>query len=114
MNRTTVHHACVITWIVVCCGVAAWWILAAGTADETLRGERMLLAAIVMVILTFPIGLAWWLLVSAVVYALYANGIELGRAEIALSLVAWAGFVVVGYVQWFRILPWIILKLRTR
>jgi len=30
------------------------------------------------------------------------------------DLVVWLGFVVVGYLQWFKLIPWIVRRIRER
>jgi hypothetical protein len=84
-----------------------------GEANQALRAECELSIALGLAILNFPLSIAWWLLVGGSAYALSLIGIEIGQSR-ALNVVAWAGIVVLGYVQWFKILPWVIRKLRSR
>ncbi len=61
-----------------------------------------------MLILTFPAGL----MVSAVHYALgvgFTIVIETSSLSLAFE---WAAYFVLGYLQWFKLLPYLIGKLR--
>ena len=113
--KLTMMNLSKIVWLIACLIVLAWTFVACGReANETLRGECSLLAAIIMAFLTFPVGLLWWLLISATGYVLSLVGIEIGGASAIADLVVWFGFVIVGYFQWFKLVPWIVHRIRER
>src|SRR5256885_15080252 len=102
--RLTMMNLFRIVWLIACFIVLAWTFIACGReANETLRGECSLLAAIIMAFLTFPVGLLWWLLISAAGYVLSLLGIEIrGGAGIA-HLGVWGWVVFFGFFQWFKL-----------
>jgi len=101
-------------WLLACVAVLAWQFVACGQqSNPTLRGECSLLAGGIMVVLSLPSGLLWLWLVGGAGYVLAQFGIEIGAAY-SMAVVVWLGFVVVGYLQWFMLLPWIIRKVRSR
>lgn len=103
-----------VVWFLACFAVLVWGLFACGQqANSTLRAECALLGAIIMVLLTLPSGILWWLLLSGTGYVLSLIGIEIGASAIA-DLVAWLGFVVVGYLQWFKLVPWLVARWRSR
>ncbi|MBI2312368.1 MAG: hypothetical protein HYU77_07700 [Betaproteobacteria bacterium] len=71
------------------------------------------MAGYVLALLNLPLSIVWWLLLSAASYAFYLAGIEIGESP-AFGAVVWLGFVVVGYLQWFKLVPWLIAKWRSR
>jgi hypothetical protein len=111
--KLTMMNLLKIVWLIGCFAALAWTIVACGhEGNATLRGECSLLAAIIMAFLTFPLGLLWWLLISAVGYVLSHVGIEIGGVSTIADLVVWFGFVIVGYLQWFKLVPWIVRRIR--
>lgn len=103
-----------VVWLIACFAVLVWGFVACGEeANSTLRGECSLLAAIIMALPSLPSGILWWLLVSGTAYALSLVGIEIGTSAVA-DLIVWLGFVVVGYLQWFKLVPWLIARWRSR
>lgn len=102
-------------WLLACVAVLVWQVVACGQqSNPTLRGECSLLAGGIMVALSLPLGLLWLWLVSGATYLLAQFGIEIGGPSSTADVVVWLGFVVVGYLQWFVLLPWIIRKVRSR
>ena len=109
-----VTNALKILWFLACLAVLAWGIIGCDEkATSTLRGECALLAGYVLALLNLPLSIVWWLLLSAAGYAFYLAGIEITDSP-AFGAVVWLGFVVVGYLQWFKLVPWLIAKWRSR
>jgi hypothetical protein len=104
-----------VAWLIACVAVLAWTLIACGPeANATLHGECLLLAGITMALLTLPSGILWWLLLSGAGYTLSLIGIEVGGIPAFAGLVVWIGFVVVGYLQWFKLVPWLIARWHAR
>src|SRR5712691_4990285 len=113
--KLTMMNLLKIVWLIACFAALAWTFVACGhEANATLRGECSLLAAIIMAFFAFPLGLLWWLLISAVGYALSLVGVEIEGVSAIADLVVWFGFVVVGYLQWFKLVPWIVRRIHKR
>jgi hypothetical protein len=53
-------------------------------------------------------------MVSGAGYVLAQFGTEIGAPSSIAEFVVWLGFVAVGYLQWFILLPLIIERLRSR
>jgi hypothetical protein len=101
-------------WLLVCFAVLIWQVLACGqAADRTLEAECSLLAAGIMVVLSLPLGLIWLWILSGVGYAFAEFGMQM-PSHFGMDLLAWVGFVFIGYVQWFICVPWIVQKVRSR
>jgi hypothetical protein len=112
--KLTMMNLLKIVWLIACLAVLVWTFVACGhEANATLRGECSLLAAIIMAFLTLPSGILWWLLLSGAGYALSLIGIEIGGVSVIAEFVVWFGFVVVGYLQWFKLVPWLIARWRS-
>lgn len=106
-----------IVWLSCCVAALAWWYIAYGVRSElseTLKAESQIHLIIVMVVITFPIGLAWSYVVGLIAYGLEGAGIGISTTWHLDVLLWWLGFVVVGYVQWFKLGPRIVEVIRTR
>lgn len=67
-----------------------------------------------MIFLTFPSGL-----IFAGLFSIVADCLDKFFAVVLytsyLSLVlSWAGFLLLGYLQWFKLLPWLVRKIKAR
>jgi type VI protein secretion system component VasK len=60
-----------------------------------------------MLFLTFPAGL----IVAAVLAALFTTGLYL-PGGLTGAFITWPPFVILGYLQWFVLLPWVVRRLR--
>jgi hypothetical protein len=75
-------------------------------ARSQLQGEAIMGLALLMNILTFPIGLLMTPLIGAVSSTVHSVfGTPGGNVLYVELFVIWLAFVVVGYVQWFALLP---------
>ena len=93
-----------LVWFAACCVV----LLVA--FQNTQNPEAAVLFTILMVVLTFPIGLILvWLLGSALAYLNQQFGVSLPEGAVMLFLL-WVGFLAVGYIQWFRWVPYFYRK----
>lgn len=102
-------------WCALCVAVLIWTFISCGQQpDRTLRGECSILAGGIMALLSSPLGLLWVLLLSAAGYGLGVFGIETGSPSIGSDFIVWCGFAAIGFLQWFKLLPWIIARWRLR
>jgi len=93
-----------IIWIFLCVVV---YLISMIFFDKWPNGEASIFLAITMFVLTFPLGLILFLLVNCVAYVLYTKfGISAPENYFALT-VTWIVFVVVGYFQWFVLIPYL-------
>lgn len=94
-----------IIWVLATMSIMVWGIAGCGeVANPTLRAECGLLWSIVLAAVGFPLTVVWWITLSAVGAAFSSVGLEIGLSP-AFDAIAWIGFVVIGYVQWFVLLP---------
>jgi hypothetical protein len=74
------------------------------------RGDSGIVLAYSMLTLSFPIGNLAAFIISALLYL-----INFGESGLYISyLMDWGVFFVLGYLQWFKLVPWIIGKVRAR
>ncbi len=113
--KLKLRHLWRIVWLIACLAVLVWTFVVCGhETNATLRGECSLLGAVIMAFLTLPLGLLWWLLVSAAEYGLSLVGIDLGSVSAIVDWFVWFGFLAVGYLQWFSLVPWAVRRIRVR
>jgi len=97
-------------WVGAMLAVLLWWLrvpifaLDSG-ADPATVGEDNMLAMIVLVLLTFPVGFIWALLINLLGYVFYAAGLAPFVPDWLLGTCIWLGFLAAGYLQWFRVVP---------
>ena len=106
-----------IAWLSCCFVALAWWYITYGIRSELsemLRAESQIQLIVVMVVITFPMGLAWAYIVGLVTYGLERAGISASTTWYPDVLLWWLGFVVVGYLQWFKLGPRVVEVIRTR
>lgn len=101
-----------IAWLVASALVLVWWIYtySRGDLSDGLKAESQMYVILAMSLLTFPAGLLWAVVFSLVLSLLDQIGV--GRSLLLESSLMWAGFVVVGYLQWFVFGPRLLAKFR--
>lgn len=106
-----IRRTLLAAWLVLCCAVLAFTLYAYAPGP---RSDAGTLFAGAMSALTFPSGL----LVSGAIAMLAI--INDGDLPFLLSelppwvgfTVLWLAFCVVGYLQWFKLIPWLWRKIR--
>ncbi len=63
-----------------------------------------------MALLSVPLGLLWLLFINVAGYFLPTKLFATENAMRAADFVVWLGFFAVGYLQWFKLVPWLILN----
>ena len=103
-------------WVVAMVAVLLSW-LSGNVSDPpatALSGERHLLALLMLVALTFPLGLAWALVLNLTAYLMASTGQAVSVPDAWLALAVWFGFFVLGYLQWFKLIPSLLRRWRAR
>jgi len=115
--QMTRHNLIRTLWIVACLIVLVWWLYSYGLKEDlsqVLKAESQIYLLIAMVILTLPLGIPWIYLFAGLLYVLESVGINMNGKMQADVFLLWLGFVVIGYIQWFVIVPYLIRKMRER
>lgn len=94
-----------ITWSIAMIAVAIWWAIqaAANAGQVNVVSESHHLVLLVLILLSFPVGLGWIALISL---GLSVTG-TLPEADLWLAAIIWIGFFASGWLQWFILLPWL-------
>jgi hypothetical protein len=101
-----------LVWFAGCIGVLVYALVVCGPLTESmLRGECFIMPAVIMAIMSAPSGILWWVLLSAAGYGLSLAGIEIPDS-ISVHLIVWLGFIIVGYLQWFLLVPFLVHRAR--
>lgn len=109
------RRALKLIWVGACVTVLVWaFIHCSQQTDLMLRGECSLLVSGVMALFSLPLGVLWFWLVSALGFGLSSLGIASDRSSFIIDFAIWLGFFVVGYLQWFKLLPYLIQKWKGR
>jgi hypothetical protein len=106
-----------ISWLFACICVLAWWHFSyelKSDLSEILKAESEIYLIIGMVILTFPVGLIWTYLLGVIFYVMSIIHINVPTSVGLNILILWVGFVLFGYLQWFKLVPWWIGRRRSR
>lgn len=113
--QMTRHNLIRILWIVACIIVLVWWLYSYGLKEDlsqVLKSESQVYLLISMVILTLPLGIPWIYLFAGLLYVLESVGINMSGKMQTDVILLWLGFVVIGYFQWFVMVPYLIRKIR--
>jgi hypothetical protein len=106
-----------IGWLILClAALAVWWLT--GFVDDAghRAGHRQILDTM-MGVIAFPAGLLWiWMAPTLEPFVdplLRAAGVPAAYwHDYGPELFAWFGAALIGYVQWFRVIPYV-FSLRT-
>lgn len=97
-----------IAWLAACALVLLWWIGAFGLDDQLavpLKLESQMYVLLAMCILAFPAGIIWAVVIAGVARLLHEFGVATNGSIWTGILIFWVGAVVLGYLQWFVLLP---------
>lgn len=97
-----------ITWLSLCGLVLFYWVYSSYFSpdiQDAYNAEAQGILLLLLMILSFPSGLIWYLMFSLILFGLDAFSIT--RPVVIEVIMVWAGFVVVGYLQWFKYGPFI-------
>lgn len=90
-----------ILWIVTTVGV----LLVAGSFGDDMASNRGIFLVIGMSLLAFPSGLLYAVMLNTMLTLLYAGNSYLATPYLFELFLFWMGFFVLGYLQWFKLLP---------
>lgn len=100
-----------IGWWSACLAVLVWWFVAADPGAAASRANEPLHEQTLkglMALLAFPAGLLWVWSMPWLAPAVEAAGVPLaGWPWYTPTVLAWSGCAVLGYVQWFWLLPYV-------
>lgn len=100
-------------WLWIACSVAVL-VLVLYSYDGKPNSDADVLLAYGMMTLAFPLSLILSTIVGAVGYVAYSmNGYVMHTNYWSIAL-TWVCFFAIGYWQWFKLLPWIIRRIRER
>lgn len=101
-----------VAWLIASVLVLVWWLYtyARGDLSDGLKAESQMYVILAMGLLSFPTGLLWAVAFSLVLGLL--DQLSIFRPLLLESGLMWAGFVVVGYLQWFVFGPWMLARFR--
>ena len=95
-----------VIWCSACVMVLVWSLVAAANAPSHLRHHADEALAIWLAVLTFPVGVAYYIALTLLLMLVYSvTGTSIGGGPIFAVLVAWLPAVILGYWQWFVLLP---------
>lgn len=104
-------------WFAAALAILCWWFIAYGIRADlspSLKSESQIYLIIAMVVLSFPVGLIWTYLFALVLSALSQIDIVPGGGWQLDVILLWVGYVVVGYLQWFELIPRVVARFRMR
>lgn len=106
-----------LIWCVCCAGTLLWsTVYCESNPHPMLRAECAVLPGTAIVLMSVPSGLVWLAFIGGMSYLLHASGWDAGTefpGQIG-TLLVWLGFSLIGYVQWFKVLPDVIRRIKTR
>jgi hypothetical protein len=94
-----------LTWILANTLIFVWWL----ALERNTEGQMMVIYAINA--LSFPIGIACYVLLTMLVVLLERLSINIEN-NCVVDIVLWLPIVLCGYFQWFKFLPWLVARLR--
>lgn len=108
-----------VVWLIAMLAMLVFWVNGgfsgtSWTSTTIEEGEHHLLVILVLIALTFPSGLFWVVALNILAYALSAIAYRPPIPDLLLISFVWVGFIALGYFQWFRLVPWLWRKWRSR
>ena len=105
--RRTLKLAWLVIWTAAL--VATLW----GLTYESQRDVDLVLTWF-MIVLSFPSSIVGIFIVSGLSYLWHEVFHVVAYEKSAGTIIAWLIFFLLGWLQWFVLTPWIVLKIRTR
>jgi len=102
-----------VAWLAAC--VVTLAITAYASLPEPAASDIGLFFLGCMIVLTFPSGLLVLGIVALLVELQAFTGpfLDFLRPSIVGLALVWVGMVVIGYYQWFVVVPWVAKRIRT-
>lgn len=100
-----------LAWWAMCLGVLLWWYLSVdlgAPVSASKRPDQEQIMEGIMAVLAFPAGLIWVWSLPMLTALLDAFGVAVQRWPwYAQPAAAWCGAALLGYIQWFWLLPYV-------
>ena len=92
-----------ISWSISMIAIGIWWAMQAisDAGHASAVSESHHLVVLVLVLMSFPVGLGWIALISL---GLSVSGTS-PASDLWLAAIIWLGFFASGWLQWFVLLP---------
>lgn len=100
-----------VAWIIAMTAVLILWLSAVRDLSSQ-HDDAHLYFVLILVVLSFPSGLAWVALANVTSYVAFSMGYRLELPPAAEISALWTGFLLVGYLQWFVLLPVVYRRFR--
>lgn len=91
-----------------------FWMFEASSAPPAYKAEAGVLLIWVMMFLSFPVGVLWYALLALIYLLLDALGVRPEQPSAFEGVLVWLGFLLFGYLQWFKLVPSVYRKLKAR
>lgn len=106
-----------VVWLSACVLILVWWVAAFSLSSElpaALRAESAFYVYIGMMLLSFPAGLIWALVLAFLNWFLEMLNLTMPTLPWIEVVVYWGGATALGYAQWFKLIPWIRARRRAQ
>lgn len=100
------YRALQFAWVAVAFYLL-WKMLQISVLPETAlpaayKAEKLMFLGLVMMVMSFPAGLLWWIFLVGVYEFIHPGLSENPQTTVFIE---WAGAFVLGYLQWFWLIP---------
>ncbi len=96
-----------IIWLSACAAAYIFWLISVGSFSNTsvpYAAEKGMYLTIFLATMGFPSVPVWYVCAALVLKGFEAFGILTPNGYVT-DTVIWVGAVIVGYVQWFHVVP---------
>lgn len=97
-----------VAWCAANVLLLAWWLW----LDSQRRFDGQILILVALNALSFPLGLCIYVLIGLLDVLLNARISEGMPGGIWAVVLGWSCFFLTGYLQWFKVVPFLVRKLR--
>jgi hypothetical protein len=116
-GELSVSSGLLLSWSMVWVFLLGWTLYQyfANVGEEppaAYKTEGILLGQLWMLALSFPCGFLWGLVNVGLVSVLPSHIAAILDRSVFWIVLNWLGLFACGYVQWWRIVPWIVRRLR--
>ena len=103
-----------VLFIAVCVGLVLYgWSVWSGALPQY-KNEALIKVTIILYIITLPSSFLVGMIYAGVALIMPIQQLDAGTAFLSWMIQTWGPLTVVGYVQWFVLLPWLWQKWKAR